>query len=202
MVCAQSRTLRNSESSFGAQIDEMIKSRSYPHTIMRERKMKRIATLIALAVIVSGCTTGNPQPTHPTPEEMIRAGEKMISMMITDRQFLKRSYPRIKRLAKERGENLPRITVERVIADCHEKLRVTECALTPVREGLRVALRKTDMFSVEDEREYVNTVDYGLKGELISSDDDRIFFLRLRLIDYTDDKNEVWNEFQRVETER
>lgn len=162
--------------------------------------MKRIATLIALAVIASGCTTGNSRPPHtPTVDQMILTGEKMVSMMITDRQFLSRSYPRIKKLAKKRGEGLPAITVERLIADCHESLGVTAYTLTPVRDGLKVALRKTDMFSVKDE--VSSTVDYGLSGELIASDDGRQCFLRLRLIDYADDGKEIWNEFQKVGAE-
>ena len=162
--------------------------------------MKRITTLIAWAAIVSGCTTGNPKPAHPTPEEMILTGEKMIRMMITDRQFLNHSYPRMKKLAKKRGEGLPAITVENLKADCHEKLGVTDYALTPVREGLKVALRKTDMFAIKDNK-WSGTVDYGLSGELMSSDDGKQFFLRLRLIDYSDDQKETWNEFQKVGSE-
>ena len=162
--------------------------------------MKRIATLIVWAVIASGCTTGNPKPVQPTVDQMVLLGEKMVGMMITDRQFLNRSYPRIKKLAKKRGEDLPSITVENLKANCHPKLRVTDYALTPVRDGLKVALRKMDMFSVKDEK-WSGLVDYGLSGELISSDDGKQYFLRLRLIDYHEDNKEIWNEFQKVEQE-
>lgn len=189
--------LINSDSSFGALIEDKARLSTHKN---EEHRMKRIATLIAWVVVATGCTTGNPAKTHPpTVDQMIVIGEKMLRMMITDRQFLNRSYPRVKRLANERGEDLPTITVERFKADCRPELGVTDYALPPVRDGIKVALRKTDMFFVEDEGS--STMDYGLSGELISSDDGRQFFLRLRLYDYGDDCKEIWNEFKRVEVE-
>lgn len=198
MVCVQSGMLINSESSFGALIEDKAQLSTHNN---EEHKMKRVATLIAWVVVaMAGCTTGNPAKTHPpTVDQMIVIAEKMVDMMITDGQFLNRSYPRVKKLANERGESLPTITVERFKADCHKKLMVTDYALTPVRDSLKVALRKTDMFFVEDEES--STMDYGLSGELISSDDGRQFFLRLRLYDYGDGCKEIWNEFKRVEVE-
>ena len=189
--------LINSESSFGALIEDKALLSTHNN---EEHKMKRVATLIACVVVATGCTTGNPAKTHPpTIDQMIVIAEKMVDMMLTDGQFLNRSYHRVKKLANERGESLPTITVERFKADCHKKLMVTDYALTPVRDSLKVALRKTDMFFVEDEGS--STVDYGLSGELISSDDGRQCFLRLRLYDYDDDCKEIWNEFKRVEIE-
>ena len=190
--------LINSDSSFGALIEDKARLSTHKN---EEHRMKRIATLIAWVVVATGCTTGNPAKTHPpTVDQMIVIGEKMLRMMITDRQFLNRSYPRVKRLANERGEDLPTITVVNLKSSCRPELGVTDYALPPVRDGIKVALRKTDMFYIEDGAES-STVDYELSGELIASDDGNQFFLRLRLREIADDGKEIWNEFQRVGAE-
>ena len=155
--------------------------------------MKRIVTLIMWGFIVSGCTTVNPEPKGPTIDKLILVGERMLGQMLTDRQFLD-SYPQMKARAKQRGDSLPVIVVERVVGNMN--IGISDYALAPVRDRFRVALRKTGMFTVKDNA-LGSTVDYGLSGDLATSDKTH-HFLRLRLIDYADDCKEIWNEFQRV----
>lgn len=163
-------------------------------------KMKRIAAVIVGAAIVSGCATPKPQVNRPSVDQLILTGEKIVWLMTEDRPFLDRSYRQAKVSAKTRGEALPVVTVENLKSDCPSELGITDYALTPVREGLKVALRKTDMFVIKDNK-WSGTVDYGMSGELISSDDGTRFFLRLRILDYNNDQKEVWNEFQKVGSE-
>lgn len=157
--------------------------------------MKRIIAMMILFAIVSGCAT-RPKETKPTVDQLVLAGERMLERMITDRSFLD-SYPQMKARAKERGDALPVIVVESVVGNA--SIGISNNALAPVRDRFRIALRKTGRFSVKDEA-LRGAVDYGLFGNLMTSDETH-HYLRLQLVDYTDDFKEIWNESERVGAE-
>lgn len=157
--------------------------------------MRKITFLVLAAAIVSGCLTEGPRPsTPPSVSQMRSVGNKMIYQMLTDRNFLGRSYPEAKRQAKKRGDDLPTITVDRIISAVPG---CTDNVTAPLRDEFKVTLRKTDKFFIKDEQ-WSKVADYGLSGELIMSEDKRHYYLRLRLLDYANDNKEIWNEFEEV----
>ena len=157
--------------------------------------MRKITFLVLAATIVSGCLIESQKKSpRPTVEQLRSVGNKMIDQMLTDRNFLGRSYPEAKRRAKERGESLPTITVDSIKS---EVKGLTIYELVPLRDGLKVALRKKGKFFIKDEQ-WSNIADYGLSGELTRSSDQMHYYLRLRLLDYANDNIEIWSEFIEV----
>lgn len=155
--------------------------------------MRKITFLVLAAAIVSGCLSESQKKSpRPTVDQLLSVGNKMIDQMLTDRNFLGRSYPEAKRRAEERGEDIPTITVDSMKSAIHG---ITDYAVTPVRDGLKVKLRKTGKFSVKDV-DWSDIADYGLSGELIRREGH--CYLRLRLLDYAKDNIEIWNEFVEV----
>lgn len=167
----------------------------------KDVKMRKITFFVLSAVIVSGCLTENQkESTLPSPNQFRKVGNQMIQRMVTDRNFLDRSYPKAKRRAKERGDDLPTITVD--LSKPSAVTGITDYVLGPMRDEFKVMLRKTDKFYVKDVQ-WSDFADYGLSAILRMSEDQRHYYLVLSLLDYAkkDDNKEIWNEFEEVGNE-
>ena len=156
--------------------------------------MKRMILLVASMALAMGCVVERSEVTPSPDEEQLRiVVRKSVQRMITDPDF-KAMYGSLKKRAAKRGDNRPTITVDEL--ECNVR-GLSDYVLAPARDELKATLRKTQLFRVADGRQS-ETTDFGLSGSLSASGDRRHYYLTMRLVNYANDNEEVWNDFQKV----
>lgn len=155
--------------------------------------MKTIAAIVFAAILASGCATEKmKEAPMPTNKQLRLVGTKMVEKMITDEDFLD-TYSKIKRKRGKPTISFAYLEISAAIKD----LGYSDKVLIPVRDALRVELRKTGMFSVK-EVQNSEELDYSLSGDLYMSEDRAHYYLMLRLICPSEDNREIWNELMDV----
>ncbi len=160
--------------------------------------MKNISMVVVAAFIATGCATERSSGSAmPSDYQLRRAGERMTEKLITDRNFFNRHYTDCLSRAKERGEELPTISVGDIKIRGSNMPGATDYALYPVREGVKIALLNSDMFFVKD-RDLSGEVDFALSGGLRRSEDGRHYYLTIAVLDCANDNRIIWNNMEEV----
>lgn len=152
----------------------------------------KLSILAAVAVLFSGCRTGDCPP-GPGPGPMSHVARRIVGDMVTDPVF-KEYYKKIAKRAKTRGTDKPTITV----GDLEVNERgYSDYMLSPLRDDLLVALRKTGYFSVKDS-DISESADFVLSGKMGKTPDGKVWRVKMSLHDIARDNEEVWNNIVEI----